>query len=112
METVKLMNTEKIMKFIEEMPFNKAYAAIASDYEQNGDRLNGEGWWSILKLKYADAETLIFDYLGGGTPIAYCIDGMDGENTVKAAVEDFLDSSFFYGKDNKYAVDTQLCELS
>ena len=113
METVKLMNAEEIVKFIEEMPFNKAYAAIASDYEQSENKLDGIGWWSILKLKYADAETLIFDYFGGGVPIAYCIDGTDGESTVQTAVENFLDDrSYFNGKDKRYAVDIQLCELS
>lgn len=109
----KLMTVEEIIKFIEDMPFNKGYAAIASDYEEgcadeNGEP-EGEGWWSIIKLSYADAKTLLFDYFGGGYPLAYCIDGVQAEDTVRQAVIDFLENntSFYGANDVKYVVDTQ-----
>lgn len=112
----KLMTVEEIVKFIEGMPFNKSYAAIASavcdegcvSIEGDSKALDGEGWWSIIKLKYADSVTLLFDYFGGGYPFAYCIDGVNGEDTVEQAVVDFLtQNASFYGA-MKYVVDTQL----
>lgn len=61
----KLMNVEEIINFIENMPFNKVYTAIAQNYEEHVEgevgEPEGEGWWSIIKLKYADAQTLIVE---------------------------------------------------
>lgn len=112
----KLMNVEEIINFIENMPFNKAYAAIAQSYEERVEgevgEPRGEGWWSIIKLKYADAQTLIFDYFGGGYPVAYCIDGVQGEDTVSRAVTDLLENNTsFYGADDVYLIDTELVEI-
>lgn len=94
----KLMNVEEIINFIENMPFNKVYTAIAQNYED--------------KLKYADAQTLIFDYFGGGYPVAYCIDGVQGEDTVSRAVTDLLENNTsFYGADDVYLIDTELVNV-
>lgn len=107
-ETQKLMTVEEIIKFIEEMPFNTAYAAIASDYDEFNEN-EGEGWWSIIKLEYADAKTLLFDYFGGGYPCAYCIDGQCAEDTVESAVISFLKTNVsFHDTDSKYVVDTEI----
>lgn len=106
--TQKLMSFEEIVKHIEDMPFNTAYGAIAEEYTESEDGIEGEGWWSIIKLKYADAETLLFDYMGGGYPLAYCIDGQNGEDTIEKAVEDFLSQNIsFNGANNKYVVETK-----
>lgn len=104
--TQKLMSFEEIVKHIEDMPFNTAYGAIAEEYTESEDGVEGEGWWSIIKLKYADAETLLFDYMGGGYPFAYCIDGQNGEDTIENAVRDFLSGNVsFHGADIKYAIE-------
>lgn len=107
--TQKIMTYEEIIEFIENMPFNIAYAAIAEGYMDNGNISGVEpyGWWSILKLKYADAESLVFDYFGGGSPVIYCVDGVNGEDTVETAVAEFF-NDYFNGINDKYVVETQL----
>ena len=114
---LKVMSLKEIVDFIEKMPFNKAYAAIANEYEyeesEDGyQNIKGEGWWSIIKLCYADAKTLLFDYFGGGYPLAYCIDGVQGEDTIENAVRDFLDNNgSMYGADELYVIDTALVDV-
>ncbi|MCR5168606.1 MAG: hypothetical protein K6C13_15545 [Oscillospiraceae bacterium] len=109
----KLLTTEEIIGFIKNMPFNKSYAAIASAYEETEDKEpEGSGWWSIIKLAYAGAITLLFDYFGGGYPLAYCIDEINYEDTLKSAVTDFLSNNCdFYGTDKKYVVNTELTNV-
>lgn len=112
MNKYKLMNAAQIKDFIKKMPYNSGYAAIASDYTESDDEIEGEGWWSIIKLKYADAENLIFDYFGGGYPLVYCIDGQNSEDTVEHAVNNFLrDNASFYGYNKKYVIDTSLTSI-
>ena len=111
-DTQKIMTCGEIIEFISNMPFNTAYAAIAEGYEDNGNISGIEpyGWWSVLKVKYADAESLIFDYFGGCSPVIYCIDGVNGEDTVEFAVDEFL-NDYFNGVNDKYVVDTKLENL-
>lgn len=110
---LKVMSLKEIVDFIEKMPFNKAYAAIANEYGQSENgHIEGEGWWSIIKLCYADAKTLLFDYFGGGYPLAYCIDGVQGEDTIENAVRNFLDNNdSMYGADELYVIDTALVDV-
>ena len=109
MNNFKVMDINEIISFIEQMPFNSGYAAIASDYEETDDNIEGEGWWSIKKIKYADAENLVFDYFGGGYPLICCIDGQNGEDTVEQAVYDFLNNNAsFHGTNNKYVIDPKI----
>ena len=105
----KLMNYNEIVQFIKNMPFNIAYAAIAEGWEDNGNvsGIEAYGWWSIIKLRYADTESLVFDYFGGGSPRIYCIDGSNGEDTIEIAVEHFLINDCS-GKNERYIVDTKL----
>lgn len=51
-------------------------------------------------------------YFGGGYPVAYCIDGVQGEDTISRAVTDLLENNAsFYGADDVYLIDTELVNV-
>ena len=85
-------------------------------YRRNTLRINaGERLGlSATPIRYGDPEgtSAIFDYFGGGYPVAYCIDGVQGEDTISRAVTDLLENNTsFYGTDDVYLIDTELVEI-
>ena len=110
-EKLKYVNAEELAEFIKNMESN-TFIGIAARYNKILDENNGiidyetEGWWNIAKLCYADTQTLLFNYYGGGYPYAYSIDELYKDENIKNAINCFFSNCPDFSLEGTYLIDT------
>lgn len=104
---------DELVKFIKNMDDNTVIT-IASEHttDKDGNIVDALGWWSIAKLNYANSNTLLINYYGGGYPYAYPIDEEDDTENIEYALRKFVTTNPSFAGKNSYLIDTDYTDIT